>query len=486
MYYVVLARSGLLHPLASISFIMTQKNRAKIYKYKKYAHFDDRVHWRYVYKLVENPDFIKHHGFYPFIHYIMESNKYPKKYISSGGKRDEPKKRKIMYSAHIDRYIYEYYAWLLNGIYNSKLKKDGTNNCVIAYRQLPKRRSNIHFARDVFKFIKSQAGCTVIIGDFTEYFDHIDHQYLKSRLCDLLDMSTLPDDYYAVFKSITKYSYITREKLIALKEIGKKEFYKLRRVLTTAELHNSRNLIERNENSYGIPQGSAISAFFSNAYMLVADKKINDYITARGGLYRRYCDDFVVVIPSTEEDYVRASWEFINQTYSDVGKSGIDLNPRKTKVYRFDQGQINSCNSILFDEVDDGPNLISYLGFTFDGRKVRVRQKTIAKFYSRMYRKIDKIRETDGISKNDKPIPMSNLYRLYSYNGVSPHGKWKKLYKGKRGNFLSYVKRASLIFEDDSGIKQDTRHAWGKLQKRLHTPMKIPSENLGCQHKENK
>ena len=32
---------------------------------------------------------------------------------------------------------------------------------------------------------------------------------------------------------------------------------------------------------------------------------------------------------------------------------------------------------------------LDYLGFSFDGRKVRIRDKTITKYYYRMYRKVN-------------------------------------------------------------------------------------------------
>ena len=83
----------------------------KVYKYKRYPHFDNKVHWRTVKGNVETPEYIIHHAFFPFIHYEQKMTKFPKKFIEKkpeGSKRDDPKTRQIMYSSHIDRYIYEY------------------------------------------------------------------------------------------------------------------------------------------------------------------------------------------------------------------------------------------------------------------------------------------------------------------------------------------------------------------------------------------
>lgn len=448
---------------------MLFSTRCKIYKNKSYAHFDAKLHWRYIYKQVEDPEFVQKHGFYPFIYYVQKSEKFPKKFKSTDGERSNPKLRPIMYSAHIDRYIYEYYSWLWNMKYNEVAKSSGINNCVIAYRQQNGHRSNIHFAKEVFSFIKSLNECTIIVGDFTEYFDHIDHAYLKTRLCEILGAERLPDDYFAVFKSITKYAYIERDKIIETKGITRRQFFDLSRVFSTEEFHKYKSLIQKNQHNYGIPQGSAISAFFSNAYMFQADKTLNNFITGLGGLYRRYCDDFVVVIPSINKLLVNKVWSVIKDTLSAVGQSGVDLNQNKTKVFTCIDNKIESKNCLLFENPTEGANLLSYLGFTFDGESIRIRQKTIAKFYSRMYRKIDRIKELKGKSKNGKIIPMSNLYRLYSHYGVNPKGRWKKRYKGRQGNFLKYVEHADSVFGNESGIGMDTKRAWSKLQKRLHS-----------------
>ena len=39
-----------------------------------------------------------------------------------------------------------------------------------------------------------------MIGDFTKFFDMLDHDYLKGQWCSLLQVERLPKDHYAVFK----------------------------------------------------------------------------------------------------------------------------------------------------------------------------------------------------------------------------------------------------------------------------------------------
>ena len=82
---------------------------------RKYAHFDEKVSLDKVWNYISNPDNIMKHGFYPFIHYEKKFNKFTKK---DGMGYIKEKSRHLCYSAHIDRYIYSYYGYLLNQKYN--------------------------------------------------------------------------------------------------------------------------------------------------------------------------------------------------------------------------------------------------------------------------------------------------------------------------------------------------------------------------------
>lgn len=121
-------------------------NRLKVYKNKRYTHFDTKRGIEAVRNLVENPKWVTHHGFYPFIHYEIKTVKY------NGIKRKD-KSRHIYYSAHIDRYIYALYAYKINSLYNGRTKKDCINQCAIAYRNCL-HKNNIDFAKEVFDFVR--------------------------------------------------------------------------------------------------------------------------------------------------------------------------------------------------------------------------------------------------------------------------------------------------------------------------------------------
>ena len=439
--------------------------RSKIYKVKKYPHFDNKIHWQDVRHEIENPDYIVHHAFYPFIHYVQEMPKYPKNYLmsenSKQGKRDDPKERNIMYSAHFDRYIYEYYAYKVNQCYNKYAKENRINNCAVAYRNNHPGKNNIHYASSAFSAIRRMKDAMIIIGDFTHYFDQIKHDYLKKMLMRVMRVDQLPDDYYKVFRSITKHSWLELDDIRAYKGIGRKEFNKLDRIFTPDELRMyKKGRLKRNKNDYGIPQGSAISAVFSNVYLIEFDCMLNDYITGMNGFYCRYCDDFIIVVPwGTEEKRI----EIIDYIFSAVKRiPNLKLEPSKTQVFHYADQCIEGVSSHYLGCDMPEKNFIAYLGFAFDGKTVTIRSKTIAKYYERMYRKIDGITRNNGFTRFGHRIPMHNLYRLYSYKGKRVDKR-----KRKKGNFLSYVDRALEVFGPEESIDRDTKHAWGKMQKRL-------------------
>ena len=165
---------------------------------KGYAHFDLRTDITKASEYVTNPEKVARHSFYPFIHYVKRMDKYNKK---TGVKQ---KKRDICYAAHLDRCIYQYYSALLNENYNSYLKEQGISSVPVAYRT-DLQKSNIHIAKEAFQFIRENKNCLVLIGDFTGFFDCLDHHYLKQQWCKVMGYDFLPPDHYAVFKNVTRY-----------------------------------------------------------------------------------------------------------------------------------------------------------------------------------------------------------------------------------------------------------------------------------------
>lgn len=423
---------------------------------KAYTHFDYRTSMSTQKAYVTNPEKVCKHSFYPFIKYEKIYRKYNKK----TGLDEKP--RVICYAAHRDSCIFQYYSFLINEAYNQRVQLDGLNEVAVAYRT-DLGYSNITLARKAIEYIRHNGPCIVMIGDFTGFFDNLDHQYLKKQLKNLLQVEHLSTDYYAVFKHVTKYSTWELSSLLNLNQLdttraGRKSFNSMPRALTPEQFSKNRNLIKQNENLYGIPQGSPISAVLANVYMLEIDQKINNLVQSNRGLYMRYSDDFIIVLPqdSTEnrKSVIDSIKDIIYQT------PGLQLEPRKTQHFEYTGELVVNCGDKFQDNSNRNNNSINFLGFSFDGKKVTLRSKTVSKYYQRMYRKAKPIAKLIQKNSYNKKIGKRNLYDRYSRKGASTQNN-------NGGNFLTYVYRADKIFEFSEDISKDTARHMSKIKKAL-------------------
>lgn len=453
-----------------------------------YSHFDRKIGLRSdsAWNYVHNPENISKHAFYPFIHYDQVFYKFSKK---NGHNLVKAKTRPICYAAHIDRCIYQYYAFKLNKEYNKYVEKIGISNSIIAYRT-NLHKNNIHFAKEAFDFIK-KSDCTIIVGDFTSFFDNLDHKYLKKMICKVFDVKTLSKDWYAIFKNITRYSKwnlidilmingLISDSDIKRKEEAHKEALKCNtkkakkylswiecriKKLNEKELALSRedfirykkeNLNKegnKNKKSHGIPQGSPISAVLSNVYMIDFDKEIHNFVKNKNGLYLRYSDDFIIILPQAHDIKFENIKKFLDDVVERTGK--LSLQPDKTQMYLYKNNKILNITNIEDTRIDH----IDYLGFIFDGREVTLRPKTVSKYYYRMYRKLNHIVKSKGITKHKRKISYKNLYKTYTQKGRNGEYDKSKLPQKvilkdknnpyKSGNFFSYVYKADAIFNPE-------------------------------------
>lgn len=458
--------------------------KRKVLKNKTYAHFDLRKSETEVLKYIRNPKIIEKYGFYPFILDKKDLSKFDKeKYevSKSCGKKYKgllkEKGRNIMFAAHSDRYIYQWYNHKFSNRYNKYVKMVGIHECATAYRNNFIKKDNIDFAKEVFKFILEQKRAYVLIGDFDSFFDKIDHKFLKKMLCKISGKNILAADEYAVFKNITKYSYFTVEDLcriagIKRKQIygtkikydddGKKEYiFDLDKIMSIQELKANKKYIKVNKSGIGIPQGSPISSSLANIYMVDADQHLKDIAIKYNGLYRRYSDDFIIIIPNIEEEHFKI---LINEIKKILKENGNPiLKDEKTRVYYYENNNLINVNDSFLNIKKNTKNELEYLGFAFDGKKIRIRDKTLSKYYYRMYKKIKTIAKCHGYTKLGNRVSGKELYRLYSKFGSNE----------KTGNFITYTRRVKRKMRDLNGyyISYEGRFL-GKLKKRYNAMMK--------------
>lgn len=360
-----------------------------------------------------------------------------------------------MYSAHIDRYIYKYYSEMLNEEYNKKVLEYKINDVSIAYRNNMQGKSSINFAKEVIDFICNQKECYIYVGDFEKFFDNLNHEYLKKELKDLLNCERLSDDHFAVYRSITQYSYVELKSIE--KYLGKSR-EKLNKkcidskLFTTSEFKKIKKYyLKRNKDKIGIPQGASISSVYANIYMMEIDRKINLYVNKYGGIYRRYCDDFIVVIPNDGSSVIHHK-EYIDATIGSVDNLAIS----EDKTYQY----IYKNKKLSFEKEDN--MVLDYLGFEFDGENIKLREKSVTKFYYRLHRKINMANKRT--IENNKNSLRRSLYKNYSHLGAKPNKK-------HIGNFITYASKAQKIFDENTNIKnymdKQVKKHWKIINKRI-------------------
>lgn len=390
---------------------------------KPYAHFDLRVSLSMpsIRKYVMDRAKVVTHSFYPFIHFEKKNSRY--------GKKGPKKPRELYYCSHLDRCVYQRYAFLLNYQYNIWACENNIDDVAIAYRD-SLGKNNIDFAKDAFDAIRSFPQCFILVGDFTNFFDNLEHQYLKKMMCEVLGVERLPQDYFSVFKNITRFSSWDWKDIVKaagenIAERGvRKKINSKETVLTKEQFQKNKKDIKKNISGVGVPQGSPISAVLSNIYMIKFDKDIKRYVTSKGGIYMRYSDDFIIVLPY-ERDAEIADFTSYIFSYVESMKGLIDLQKEKTSCYTYK-------DEVIYE--GDQPSSINYLGFLFDGKNIRIRPRAITKYYYRMRRKAHTIGRSNWTSSKGRRISAKELYSIYSRND-------------EKQTFIDYARKAKGILK---------------------------------------
>ncbi|HBI6462971.1 TPA: group II intron reverse transcriptase domain-containing protein, partial [Listeria monocytogenes] len=410
------------------------------YKTKNYLHFDYRVKIENVESYVTDHSKIGNHSFLPLIRYVSSFEKrIEEKNPEFDNRPIKTKDRVIMYAGHMDNFIYKYYAEVLNkDFYNKFCMEKGIDDCVSAYRNNKVGKSNIDFAAEIINQMVNYKEAYILVGDFTNYFDKINHELLKKHLAEVLNQPRLSKDWFNVFRSITKYGYYEKSFLNeeygsdeSIKRSNKKSYFEN---ISKFREFQKNNKTLCNKNKFGIPQGSAISAVFANIYASEFDLKLKEIADEFSGIYRRYSDDFILVIPKSDIVNEQKIRRIETDTRRVASEYKIELHKDKTGLYLYE-------NDKIFDIISNEVSHLDYLGFVFDGTTVKMRGKSPYKFY-RNAKKLITFAQKVKVKKELTDLP----YKKKIYGLCTDLGK----NYNNHGNFISYAKRAQKKFDEIS------------------------------------
>lgn len=306
--------------------------------------------------------------------------------------------------------------------------------------------------------------------DIKGYFDNLDHGMIKDLWLELLDLDRLPRDHFSVFKNITEYRFVDQKDLyrrlgyIAKQKIGKYEIEKYtilysempKQLCAPREFREKvcggdpkfPSLVQKNPNNFGIPQGAPISDLIANFYLMHFDKAVFEYVKARGGRYMRYSDDILLILPGGISE-AQSARKFVGDEIRKYGEK-LEIKDKKTCIVQF----MLSSGELKFKHIEgpQGKNGLEYLGFCFDGKRVRVRNSTISRFYRKVA--IAARKEAFRHKQNSGLTDVQDLLDSFNFSLLS-----QRFTRVKRTAFLSddvrtwtfwtYLKRAAKAFGDD-------------------------------------
>lgn len=374
---------------------------------KRYLHFDFPVGASEAQRMVDSK--FKKHVFLPFLTFDISFKKHPKKIgINKWQKKFVTKTRPIALASHHDAVVYSYYADILNEAYDEYTRVHKIDVSAIAYRRKNKERdkrlvdgvlSSTTSAKEVIDYIANSEASYVMRGDFKGFFDNLNHDYLMHTVKEVV--GSISSDLRTTLKGLMKYRSIKRDELESILSDQKHSLAKRRTKdgwiksymksgVETAEFLKNTNLLS-SRNRKGIPQGTSLSAVLANVYMVEFDSMVTAEVEKYEGIYRRYSDDFIIVLPS--KNLSTKSFVEFTKWVQGISKGIIRLQIEEKKTQRlfFQNQQFNKI------ELQDGMNLLSsnptsldYLGFAFSGSTLSLRPKTIYKFQYRGRRALSK------------------------------------------------------------------------------------------------
>lgn len=483
--------------------MLRKPNKKKKNWYSKVGlrlHFDQRKTVDYASKLVKANN-VSSHCFFPFLHFEISKFKFKKKLEQQSlpdTHKDPYKRRNIHYSCYADSYIFSYYNAILLKEYEKKLDENSIKDNVIAYRSILKKvqlnnkknifkgKCNIDFAAEAFLEIEKRKNCYAIGLDIEGFFDNLSHQILYENLAAILEVKKLPPHWYQIYKVITDFHYINSNEILEAPEINlkkedfwndeKKSFDKICNAEVLRKIvKREPSIIHKNpkiQEMKGIPQGTNISGTLANIYLYEFDKNLKSKIEIKNkGYYRRYSDDILIIVDTKEQ--LEKTLVLIQE---ELSKVNLNISSHKTLCCKFEN---NKCMSVPCS-IRNNPskeNSLQYLGFTYNGKCIQVRNGTLGNFWRDAIKHIKHI-VIDNYLKN-KRIPIAKIYGLYTHLNNRREDSY--------GNFYDYIRNSHNIFQEEYNfhdkvrIKQQMSKSWeivSKLLIKMKNKYNISDEQL--------
>lgn len=441
---------------------------------KSYFHFDSSVSSDELAKIANDPLRVSQHAFYPLLRFQDKWTKFR----GGGANPKHPVKKKVRqlrYAARIDAGIYAKYRAELAPLYDEELTRLGLDDCVVAYRRLPKKgggnKCNIEIAKDVFEFIQRTGDCVVTVLDIKSYFESLDHKLIK-QIWERLLKKPLPSDHQAVFNALTKYSYVDKSKVfdrLRLNEhvaVGNRASRRQRKIdqirasgrkqiCTPAEFRKFvaggeprfPSLIQKNGFHFGIPQGTPISDLVANFYLLDFDADLQNFVATKGGLYRRYSDDILLVIPTEHSGDRNMAKDYAQSRITSFGDQLLIQN-KKVSICEFGV----TPEGIAFSHIggEASKNGLEYLGFQYDGCRVLLRNSTVSNAWRKVKKRIygDARRYVRHYRAKDLAWIIANYPRHMVVTNALHDVTINQDNGYKTWTFTKYVNRCTRAYED--------------------------------------
>lgn len=446
---------------------------------RQYPHFDHVVSTRHeALAIISNFRKTGTHSFLPFLEEPSSNRRfsvYLKKQKARENGQEEMddsinKDRPIKYAPHVDTQIFSYYRHVLSTQYEELLKRESLCAFPIAYRKIPvkngseKGKCNIHFAKEAFDEIVRRENCVALTFDVSKFFESLDHEHLQQKWMQVLGVTKLPKDHEAVFKAITDYRYVDKdecyESLGLFKWSGTKRkllecphrLFRERKMLCDKRAFRekivSAGLVKANNYQgsvipQGIPQGSPISDVLANLYMIDFDQKMGQLASCVDGYYRRYSDDILWICGSEHEERVKSE---VEKAILKQGRATLNLHPDKTTSTYF---------TSVEGAIDAAGDSFSYLGFSFDGRKARYRERTISNYQRNATHSVQAFvkRAYEKHKKTGKPfkstLNVAQIFHKVGFANRAYNERQRKAGLDTESNFMTYHLRSQAIFNTD-------------------------------------